>query len=251
MNGGYRVREFAELAGVTVRALHHYDRLAVLRPRRTPSGYRLYTSRDLERLEQIVALKFLGLPLRQIKTLLDREVRRLPEVLRAQRLALEEKRHSLEQAIQAIRDAELVVATGNPAGTQVLAKIIEVIEMQENIEFTKKYYSEEAQAKLAERRKEWKPEMQAEATRAWSELFRDVEAALDEDPASEKAQALAARWHKLVEGFTGGNPEVTRGLGKAWADRGNWPAGMKEQSAPFVNPRVWDFIKKAMGSCGE
>jgi MerR family transcriptional regulator, thiopeptide resistance regulator len=63
----------------------------------------LYSLRDLERLEQIVALKFLGLPLKEIKTLLDREARRLPEVLRSQRLALEEKRRSLEQAIQAIR----------------------------------------------------------------------------------------------------------------------------------------------------
>jgi DNA-binding transcriptional MerR regulator len=248
MNGGYRVREFADLAGVTVRALHHYDRLAVLRPKRTEAGYRLYSLRDLERLEQIVALKFLGLPLKEIKTLLDREARRLPDVLRSQRLALEEKRRSLDQAIHAIQDAERAIKSGKPAGVHVLAKIIEVIEMQENIEFTKKYYSEEAQAKLAERRKEWKPEMQAEATRAWSELFRDVEAALDEDPASEKAQSLVARWRKLVESFTGGDPEVSRGLGQAWADRGNWSGAMKEQTGSFANPKVWEFIKKAMGS---
>jgi hypothetical protein len=63
----YKVHEFAELAGVTVKALHHYDRLGLLTPRRTEAGYRVYTERDLERLEQIVALKFLGLPLRQIK----------------------------------------------------------------------------------------------------------------------------------------------------------------------------------------
>jgi MerR family transcriptional regulator, thiopeptide resistance regulator len=245
---GYRVTEFAGLAGVTVRALHHYDRLAVLRPKRTESGYRLYSLRDLERLEQIVALKFLGLPLKEIKTLLDREERRLPEVLRSQRLALEEKRRSLEQAIHAIEDAEHAIACGKPADVQVLAKIIEVIEMQENTEFMNKYYSEEAQAKLAGKRKEWNPEMQAEVSRAWSELFRDVEAALDEDPASEKAQALAARWRKLVESFTGGDPEVSRGVGKAWADRSNWPGAVKEQSAPFVNPKVWEFIKKAMGS---
>jgi DNA-binding transcriptional MerR regulator len=230
-----------------VRALHHYDRLAVLRPKRTESGYRLYSLRDLERLEQIVALKFLGLPLKEIKTLLDREERRLPEVLRSQRLALEEKRRSLEQAIHAIEDAEHAIACGKPADVQVLAKIIEVIEMQEDTEFMNKYYSEEAQAKLAEKRKEWNPEMQAEVSRAWSELFRDVEAALDEDPASEKAQALAARWRKLVESFTGGDPEVSRGVGKAWADRSNWPGTVKEQSAPFVNPKVWEFIKKASG----
>jgi MerR family transcriptional regulator, thiopeptide resistance regulator len=45
------------LAGVSVRALHHYDRLGLLKPRRTEARYRLYCNRDLERLEQIVALR--------------------------------------------------------------------------------------------------------------------------------------------------------------------------------------------------
>jgi MerR family transcriptional regulator, thiopeptide resistance regulator len=242
---GYRVREFADMAGVTVRALHHYDRLAVLRPKRSESGYRLYSLRDLERLEQIVALKFLGLPLKEIKALLDRESRRLPEVLRSQRLALEEKRRSLEQAIHAIQDAEIAIASGDAAGAEVLVKIIEVIEMQDSSEFLNRYYSEEAQGKIAAKRKEWNPEKQAEVSKAWSELFRDVEASLEEDPASEKAQGLLARWRELVEGFTGGDASISQGLGKAWADRGNWPGQMKQQSAPFANPKVWEFIKKA------
>jgi DNA-binding transcriptional MerR regulator len=242
----YQVREFANLAGVTVRTLHHYDRLALLRPQRTGAEYRLYGLRDLERLEQIVALKFLGIPLKQIKTLLDREARKLPEVLRSQRLALEEKRRRLDQAIHAIRDAESVIESGKPVNAAILSKIIEVIEMQENIEFTKKYYSEDAQSKVAERGKEWNPDMQAEATTAWTELFRDVEASLHEDPAGAKAQALAARWRKLVESFTGGDPAVSQGLGKAWADRANWSSTMKEQSAPFANPKVWEFIQSAM-----
>ena len=60
----YKVREFATLAGVTVRALHHYDQLGLLTPmRRTGSSYRLYSERDLARLEEIVVLKFLGIPL--------------------------------------------------------------------------------------------------------------------------------------------------------------------------------------------
>jgi len=124
---------------------------------------------------------------------------------------LEEKRRSLEQAIQAIREAEDAIASGNPAGTQVLARIIEAIKMQENAEFMNQYYSPDAQAKLAEKRKPWTPELQAEATRAWTGLFRDIEAALGEDPQSAKAPALAARWRKLVEGFTGGDPDLARG----------------------------------------
>src|SRR5215471_6908589 len=102
----FRVQAFADLAGVTVRALHHYDRLGLLRPKRTRSGYRLYSVRDVERLEQIVALKFLGLPLREIRAVINRDGRPLTEVLRAQRRALEEKRRRLERAIGAIADAE-------------------------------------------------------------------------------------------------------------------------------------------------
>jgi DNA-binding transcriptional MerR regulator len=60
----YRVGEFAALAGVTVRALHHDDRVGLSRPKRGAGGYRVYSARDLERLEQIVVLMYLGIPLR-------------------------------------------------------------------------------------------------------------------------------------------------------------------------------------------
>ena len=64
----YQARQFANLAGVTVRTLHHYDRMGLLRPRRSQSGYRQYGDRDLERLEQIVALKFIGVSLGDIRS---------------------------------------------------------------------------------------------------------------------------------------------------------------------------------------
>ncbi len=96
----YRIQAFANLAGVTVRALHHYDRLALLRPKRSRAGYRLYGTPELQRLEQIVALKLVGLPLKQIKTVLDRDARALPDVLRAQLRALEDKQRQIDQAIE-------------------------------------------------------------------------------------------------------------------------------------------------------
>src|SRR4051812_31004148 len=177
----YRVQAFAELAGVTVRALHHYDRLALLRPRRTDSGYRMYSLADLERLEQIVALKFLGIPLKEIKTVLEREPRRLPDVLRAQRRALEEKRRRLTGAIAAIADAERSIASGAPAEAAVLKRIIEVIEMTDHAEDMKKYYSDEAWAELTRRREAMTDTMRdlaMEGTRKWQALFSDVLASL-------------------------------------------------------------------------
>jgi DNA-binding transcriptional MerR regulator len=250
VNKLFQVQEFAELAGVTIRALHHYDRLALLRPKRTYAGYRLYSSCDLERLEQIVALKFLGLPLKQIKDLLDQDKRDLADVLRSQRQALEEKRLHLDQAIGAIREAEQAIRPGQQPDATALKKIIEVIEMQDNTDFMNKYYSDDAQLKMAELRQQWNPELQEQATKAWTDLFRDVEASLGEDPASEKAQALAARWKKLVEAFTGGDLDISAGVKKAWADRHHWPDTLQQKTESFSNQRIWEFIGKAM-SCRE
>lgn len=240
MSRRYRVQEFARLAGVTVRALHHYDRLGLLRPVRTDSGYRLYSIRDLERLEQIVALKFLGIPLKRIGDLLGGNKRKLSDVLRSQRRALEEKRRRLDQTIRAVREAE------SEPDAAALRKIIEVIEMQDNADFVGKYYSEEARAKISKRAEQWTPEMQAEISRKWNDLFRDVEASLHEDPAGDKAQALAARWRTLVEAFTNRDPEVSDGLRKLWADQKNWPESLKQNAMPYTNPKVWEFIGKAM-----
>ncbi len=236
----YRVQEFAALAGVTVRALHHYDQLGLLRPRRSDSGYRLYRERDLERLEQIVALKFLGIPLKQVRTLLDRDSLDLAAALRVQRRILEEKRRLLDRAIGAIRRAQ------ERPGTVQLKKIIEVLEMQNESDWAMQYHTEEARAKIAARRPQWTPELQAECSRQWTELIAEVKAALGDDPAGPKVQALAARWMKLVEGFTGGDPELTAGVGRAWADRENWPPEAKQQAGGFFDADVWRFIQKAI-----
>ncbi len=114
----FQAREFAQLSGVTVRAPHHYDRLGLLKPsRHSRAGYRLYSESEVARLEQIVALKFIGLSLKQIKEVLSRKSLDLAGTLRQQRQAIEEKRNRLELAIKAIQRAEYVAApTTNPTG---------------------------------------------------------------------------------------------------------------------------------------
>jgi DNA-binding transcriptional MerR regulator len=247
----HRAQQFATLAGVTVRTLHHYDRLGLLRPRRSESGYRLYRESDIERLEQIVALKFLGLPLKEIKALLDSEALDLPAALRMQRRALERKRRMIDCAIAAIRDAETVAASGQTPGA-ALKKIIEVIEMQNETEWSKKYYDEAAQQRIKERQKLWSPELQERVGKQWMELIADVKAAIaaGEDPAGPKAEALRARWKELVGGFTGGDPGIVRGLRNMYADRENWPHSAKERmKASDLTPEVWRFIAGGDDPC--
>jgi DNA-binding transcriptional MerR regulator len=103
---GYQVHEFAQLAGVTVRTLHHYDRLDILKAHRNQSGFRVYTAADFERLENIIALKFIGLPLKQIRAVLGADKLELGCALRTQLGALEEKKRRLEAVINTVRSAE-------------------------------------------------------------------------------------------------------------------------------------------------
>jgi DNA-binding transcriptional MerR regulator len=253
VGANYRVRQFSELAGVTVRALHHYDRLALLKPRRTGAGYRVYTSSDLDRLERIVALKFLGLPLKQIKAVLDRDTRALPAVLRSQRRALEEKRRRLDIAIEAIRDAEQTVQASGIPDASVIRRIIEVIDMQENTEYFRQFYSDEAWAELEKRRAAMTPDMRQQAedgSRRWMELFHEIEAAIEAgiDPASPQARQLGERWNSLVNEFTRGHAGVSEGLGKVWGNRQQWPAQMQKQAGPFMDQRIWDYMGEVFAS---
>jgi MerR family transcriptional regulator, thiopeptide resistance regulator len=236
----YQAHEFARRAGVTVRALHHYDRLGLLKPSgRTDAGYRFYTDRDLIRLEQIVALKFIGFPLSKIRDLLNRKDRDrreldLSEMLRQQRQIIAEKRDHLDRAVRAIERAEQVVASGQESDWEPFRKIIEVIQMQTRKDWMKKYYTEEQLADLGKR---WSPEVQAESERGWAALARDTEQAIarGEDPSGAAGQELAAQRRELLRQFTGGDPEMEKNLQKLYADRSNWPENFKKPFSDAVD----------------
>ena len=240
----FKAREFAKLAGVTVRALHHYDQLGLLKPKqRSRSGYRLYSQRDFARLEQIVVLKYLGMPLRQIRGLLEADAD-LAQALQRQQVVLAEKRRQLDRAVAAITNAQRCFDPQRDPNWDLLKYIIQEIEMQNSTDWTKKYYSPEAQEKVEARKSLWSPELQERVSKEWSVLLADVEAAFGKDPAGPMAQALAARWKKLVGEFTGGDPQIQHGLNAMYADQNNWPATTK--SAYAIKPEVMDFIVKAM-----
>ncbi|MGO1313285.1 MAG: MerR family transcriptional regulator, partial [Brevibacterium aurantiacum] len=88
----------ADLLGLTVRTLHHWDEIGLASPsRRTPAGHRLYTWDDLERLSRIVAYREAGLSLDAIRHVLDDATAAIGDTLREQRAQLTERIHDLQQ----------------------------------------------------------------------------------------------------------------------------------------------------------
>lgn len=100
---GRTVGEVSRLAGITVRTLHHYDRIGLVRPSgRSASGYRIYDERDLERLQQVLFYRELGFGLEEIRAIMAAPDFERGGALREQRKMLEIEAARLEGLIRAV-----------------------------------------------------------------------------------------------------------------------------------------------------
>ena len=112
----WTVGQVADLFGVTVRTLHHYDEIGLLVPsERSRAGYRLYTDEDLVRLQQVVVYRRLELPLDEIATLLDGG-EDAADHLRRQRATVMTRLDELRELVAAI-DRALEREMGNEPAT--------------------------------------------------------------------------------------------------------------------------------------
>ncbi len=241
MAATYRIQQFAALAGVTVKALHHYDRLGLLRPQRTAAGYRVYTDADLQRLARIAALKLVGVPLKEIAPLLQGRSQPLGEVLRSQRAVLALKRQAVDRAIEAIDEAGRRHQAGGSTDADILRALIEAIEMQNNDNVLKVFFDDEVFVHWRSEHPDWPGE-------EWRALLGEVEQSLGAAPSAPEAQALLERWNALVESDIGKDPAVRRAFTRAWRD---W--AMKPETRPpffdaYDTDRILRFIVNATGA---
>jgi DNA-binding transcriptional MerR regulator len=108
------VGQVAEQFGVTVRTLHHYDQIGLLVPsERTPAGYRLYSTVDVARLQNVVVYRRLGFPLEEIALLLDEPAVDVSEHLRRQRAAVLSRLDEMQDLVTAIDRALEKEMSGN------------------------------------------------------------------------------------------------------------------------------------------
>ena len=203
MNTGlalYRIGELAARVGVSVRTLHHYDRLGLVQPSaRSEAGYRLYGEPDFLRLQQVLTLRCLGFPLRRIRDVLDSEEFDVAASLRVQRIALRERIEELQRVESTIEDA---LAAHEHSGTWDWNLVLTAAEAAGNSSggnVMEKYYTPEQMAQFAELRAETPPEEIEAVEHEWTALLADVRASRGLDPAIPEARALVERWDALQE----------------------------------------------------
>jgi DNA-binding transcriptional MerR regulator len=235
-----KVGQLAERAGLTVRTLHHYDEIGLLRPGgRTTTGHRLYGADEIRRLQQIASLRHLGLPLEEIRECLDRPEYSLDRVLELQIGRIDEqieRQRMLRERIVYLRER---LATADGASVKELTRTIEVTMNYE------KYFSPDQLEQLRTRRTEVSEERIQAVQKEWTDLFAAFGKAMDDglDPASPEVKMLARRSAALVEEFTGGDAGIRRSLTDMYRAEGG--ESLMHQHGVSTPPGLWEYMGRA------
>lgn len=128
------VKDLSKLTKVSVQTLHHYDRIGLLKPSyRLSNGYRLYSEKDLIKLQQVIALKSFGLNLSQIKAFLNNKSNPL-ELLTLQEKILVTKVNHLQQTIDSLRSILADLDQNQPIPWKNIINLIEGYNMSHQID---------------------------------------------------------------------------------------------------------------------
>jgi MerR family transcriptional regulator, thiopeptide resistance regulator len=212
------VGEVAELAGVTVRTLHHYDELGLLSPSgRSEAGYRLYAYDDLARLREILGWRALGFSLTEIASLLD-------DPGHDRGAALERQRELIEREID--RLGALAAAVDAAIAAHVNGTRLEVATMFEGFdaseyedEARERWGDTEAYRESARRTARYGEAEWAEIRGEAEEIVRGLVALMRAgEPASgPAAQGLAERHREHISRwFYPCSPQMHRGLARMY-----------------------------------
>jgi DNA-binding transcriptional MerR regulator len=236
------VKQFADLAGVTVRTLHYYDQIGLLEPTSVgENGYRYYEEDALFKLQQILFFRELDFSLSEIADIMSTPDFDIVPALAVHRRALEQR---VKRLTHLIRTVDKTIHHLEGAITMTNDELFEG-------------FSEEQQAAYEkEARERWDPETVDQSYKRWNSYSkqkqqqimqegRDNTAALaavmDKGHASPEVQEQVARWHQHLRYFYEPTPEILRGLGQMYGDDPRFAANYTK-----VHPDLPEFFRQAI-----
>ena len=245
MNDILDISQVVRRTRVSARALRFYEARGLLKPLRTASGRRLYGPGELERLNQILALKKAGLSLAQIQRLDSRGPLDLAALVEAQLEVIAARAAELREAEALLVSVKSRIDRGEPIDAATFCSLIRngdaVMNEESWKEAVARHYSPEQLAHWAENPPPPGFDQQA-YSRQWEELGARIEAALPLDPAGAEAQAFVAEWDALLEPFRKvATPEMMRGAQGFWESGGAFEGGMK----PPFSRETFAFVAEA------
>jgi MerR family transcriptional regulator, thiopeptide resistance regulator len=208
MSGRYTVKQLATLAGVTIRTLHHYDQIGLLKPSSVgANGYRYYGEETLYRLQQILFYRELDVPLNEIRRMVDSPDFDILTALEAHRSALQSEITRIEGLIHTVD-----LTTQRLKGQNIMS----------DRQLFRGFSDEEQEKMAAEAERRWDPETVRESNARWKRyspqeqqrildegnaVYNDMIAVMSENPASSSVQVVVKRWHDHMRYFWSPNDD--------------------------------------------
>lgn len=207
------VKQVSLLTGVSVRALHHYDAIGLLKPTKvTEAGYRLYDDMALRRLQTILLFRELAFPLKEIGRILDSPDFDPSLALEQQLRLLELQREHLDNLISYAR--QLLISGGVTMEFSAFDKSkLEAYAAQAK----EKWGGTDAYREYAQKAKGQSAQQEQATGNALMDIFAELGAIRAADPAGEEAQAMIGKLRSFItQHYYTCTPQILLGLGQMY-----------------------------------
>ena len=238
----YTVKQLSDLAGISIRTLHYYDEIGLLKPDSVGANlYRYYGDASLLKLQQILFYRELGLSLEAIQEIITRPDFDLLAALESHRQALQVRRERLDRLIQTVDDTLLhLKGKKEMSKRQLFAGFTEEQQEQYAKEAAERYDPETVKAS----NKKWKqypPEKKQAILAEGNAIYEDLVSAMPKGPASSEAQAGIDAWRRHLEYFWAPNDQQLLGLVELYNTDPRFVANFKE-----IDPHLGAFMQAAV-----
>lgn len=234
-----KVKELADLVGITVRTLHYYDEIGLLIPEEiTDSGYRLYSNNNLEMLQQILFFRELNFPLKEIKQIITSSSFDKQEALIQHQKMLEEKRNHLNKLINNV----------NKSIKHMKGEIEMTTEEKfEGFDFSHNPYEQEARKlwgdKAVDESNAKVKGMSQEAQEVVSEIYTKLASIRHTSPESIEAQEAIKEWFDCLNNHFGNySLDAFKGLGQLYIEDERFTKNIDQYGESLAK-----FMCEAMG----
>lgn len=213
------------MAGISVRMLHHYDKIGLLNPESVnAAGYRLYSDENLDRLQQILFFKELNFSLQEIKIILDSPNFDKKEALKVHRQLLLEKKLRLEKIIQSVDKTINSMEGEFKMDKKEALNVFNMTEIEEHQrkyskEVKEKYGNTSAYKESNKKTSKYTKEDWSNIMKGWDEIYKKLASLMDKNPDDKEVQESVHQFREHIsKNFYDCTPEIFRGLGELYVN---------------------------------
>lgn len=235
------VGELAKLLNISVRTLQYYDQIGLMKPSEiTESGRRIYTTKDITILHQIISLKSIGFSLEDIKNniIQVKDTKDVVNLLTNQSDIILNEISKLQKVQESIEVLKTEIENKNEVDWYKYSNMVKLIQQNNEYYWVIKYLDN----KLINHMIEQKKEENSLSPGWWREIFEEAIAleAKGSSPESAEAQQLSEKWWTQMYKISDGNYEMLNKMVEFYYSADEWPDEFKQ-----IKQRAQQFMEQA------